>query len=1027
MPMPQISKGTLPLHIATLALGIVSIFSSVEIVQSYIPLELVLMMCAFGFGVSWHARPKFFSYMKLAATIFCYVAAIMLIRNVVTHPALNARVVLVSLLVWIYTFQCFAVFEGRDYFVNQTIATAVLLTCLFSSVEILGSHLIILLLALILWIFILREGLLIEKKAGVERLVNFSGQRPLLREGIINVALGMLLMALSLPIFFVIPKFNILPSIIPFGLLGPSSLDKWDMPGQSPFMWEGRGELKFLSERERLMHQIKALQLQAKEGQKKLIRWDLDRVFQSFWHGAERDEFERHFKDLEQKLEASRERWEQMQTRKAIERRFDEQIGALREQSEQLRGQIQAKTELGEKADQLEEQLKELTARLNELQVELINLSAELKTKKMPSPLTSREQMPDEPKLEEGLKQDTPLSRGRQASFIIRYFVYAMITASLLLLSLMGVCLFQALSFYLRARRNRRRLKVLFSKDPRLFIIRLYEALVQVLEILGVVRLRWMAPREYLSLARSRLSIPNEDLEVVTGIFLEARYSLHKVAAQHAAKMLEAYNAIMENLKVLYRGSWMSWAARVNLIKRIAAMGIIASLLIFASIGYAQPAREYSREGLQYFKEGRFADAVDSLEAAHRIEPANQTIKKDLSAAYSHLAKEEASRENWEKSVEYAHKAQYLDQDNEDLGKALAIHYNNWALSLAEDERFYDAVKMLKTSLQYEPQNVGVRENLSNVIIQKAQEAFRTGDSHVAISDLREAIEYNPRGLRAYAAIADIYYKQDDYDNAIAYLKKALEVNPDSVAIKKELQRLEIEQATERRFTRKRLGRFVVKFEGYERADLGEEVLNILRKVWPRIDWELNFYSKEPIIVILYTSEQYKDVTDAFDWSAGIYDGRIRVRLGDFLKGKKQLTRVVIHEYTHAVIEKMTKGNIPWWLNEGLAQYEEPGSGFSRNELKTLQETLRGDALIPLKDLNQRTYSRPDPWHMRLAYLQSKAFTQYLIKRFAFRKMRELIQGLGTGMEIEQAMEESLYANLERLEKDWREILKRGY
>lgn len=1026
MPRPQISKEQyLPLHIATLALGIVSIFSSAGIAQSHIPLELILMMCAFGFWVSWFVISKFFLYIKWAATIFSYVVALMLIKNVIAHPNLNTHIVLVTLLVWIYVFQSFAIFERRDYFLNQLIATALLLICLFSSVEILGLHLIILLSALILWVFILREGLLIEKKTKVERLVNFSRQRFLLREGMKNVVLTALLMVFSLPVFFVIPKFNILPPIIPFGFLGPASLDKWDMPGQSPFMWEGRSGLKFLTERERLRHQIKALQLQAKDAQKKLIRWDLDKVFQSFWHGTERDDFERHFKDLEQKLEASRERLQQMQTRKALERRFDDQIRVLQEQSEQLRGQIQTKTKMGEKTDRLEEKLKEVTTKLNQLQVEFINLSAELKTKKIPSPAISRERLPPELKPEEEGK--TGLSRETAVPSIIRYFVYVMITIALLLLFLLGVFLFQTLSFYLRTRRNKRQLNVLFSKDPRLFIIRLYDMLVQVLENLGVVRLKWMVPGEYLSLAKSKLSIPQEDLEVITRIFLEARYSLHKVAAEHPQKMLEAYNGIMEGLKVLYRGSWMGWTARVNLIKQIAVMGFIVSLLVFTPSGYAQSAREYIQEGSQYIKEGRFGDAVDSLEAALRIEPANQTIKEDLSVAYSHLAKEEASKENWEKVIEYSHMAQYLDQDNKDLSKALAIHYNNYGLSLAKDEKFYDAVKMLKASLQYEPESVRVIENISNVLIQKAQEAFREGRPHAAISDLREAIEYNPQGLKAYAAIADTYYKQDDYKNAISYLKKALEVNPDSVAIKRELERIESEQATEKKFATKRLGRFVVKFEGYERADLGEQVLNILRQIRPHIDWELNFYPKEPVIVILYTSQKYKDVTGTFDWSAGIYDGRIRVRLGDFLKGKKQLTRVLAHEYTHAVIERITKGDIPWWLNEGLAQYEEPGSEVSKNELKTLQDTLRGNGLIPLKDLNQRTYSRLDPGHMRLAYLQSKAFVQYLIKRFAFRRIRDLTHELGTGMVIEQAMEESLNANLEKLEKDWKEILKRGY
>ena len=56
---------------------------------------------------------------------------------------------------------------------------------------------------------------------------------------------------------------------------------------------------------------------------------------------------------------------------------------------------------------------------------------------------------------------------------------------------------------------------------------------------------------------------------------------------------------------------------------------------------------------------------------------------------------------------------------------------------------------------------------------------------------------------------------------------------------------------------------------------------------------------------ILYTRQQFRDITKSPSWAAAAYDGRIRIPVLGALKDPAELDRVVTHEFVHAVIHQM--------------------------------------------------------------------------------------------------------------------------
>src|SRR5205814_1630830 len=76
----------------------------------------------------------------------------------------------------------------------------------------------------------------------------------------------------------------------------------------------------------------------------------------------------------------------------------------------------------------------------------------------------------------------------------------------------------------------------------------------------------------------------------------------------------------------------------------------------------------------------------------------------------------------------------------------------------------------------------------------------------------------------------------------------------------------------------------------------------------------LNTYPTGAIPVVLYTTEQFSDITRAPSWAAGAYDGTIRVPMRGALDKEEELDRVLAHEFVHAIVHTLSKSAVPTWL-----------------------------------------------------------------------------------------------------------------
>ena len=140
-------------------------------------------------------------------------------------------------------------------------------------------------------------------------------------------------------------------------------------------------------------------------------------------------------------------------------------------------------------------------------------------------------------------------------------------------------------------------------------------------------------------------------------------------------------------------------------------------------------------------------------------------------------------------------------------------------------------------------------------------------------------------------------------------------------------------------------------------------------------------------------------------WAVACYDdGRIRLTYRPYSESSIGVLYALIrHEWTHLLIDLLADGRCPHWLDEGLAQFV--ARPLMDSERIRLQQASRDKHLLPLH-LLQKPFRNLLEKQRRLAYLQSYAITKYLIQRFSFAALRDVLKHLGERKSTDTAFQE---------------------
>jgi hypothetical protein len=209
--------------------------------------------------------------------------------------------------------------------------------------------------------------------------------------------------------------------------------------------------------------------------------------------------------------------------------------------------------------------------------------------------------------------------------------------------------------------------------------------------------------------------------------------------------------------------------------------------------------------------------------------------------------------------------------------------------------------------------------------------------------------------------------------------------------------------------------------------DYATRVMGFLEAARSEVSEAIGVEPLEPLGVVLYGRAAYvRAHAHRFSFQTiGFFDGRIHVASPahptDALRG------ILFHEYTHAVFREYTGGDRPYWLNEGLAEQIERrsrGRGVStRSERATLRANIELGSWIPLASIAE-SFSGLSDESARDAYLQSVVTAGYIERHSDVEARRRLLERLGEGFSIDQALHEMLGLDSQDLDQAVRDEIR---
>jgi tetratricopeptide (TPR) repeat protein len=290
--------------------------------------------------------------------------------------------------------------------------------------------------------------------------------------------------------------------------------------------------------------------------------------------------------------------------------------------------------------------------------------------------------------------------------------------------------------------------------------------------------------------------------------------------------------------------------------------------------------------------------------------------------------------------------------------------------------------------------------------------AYRLGRLDASISALKKALEFEPRFVQAATLLGQVAYANGDLDLAIRSIEKAQKLKPGDAQIKELLERWRGESNVHRQLEEKPGVRFRILFEGASHKAIGDRVGRVLEAAYWRVGKTLNSYPSEALTVLLYTEQQFQDITRAPAWAGGQYDGRIRLPVGGALASPRALDRVVTHEFVHAAIASVAPRNVPTWVHEGLASLLE-----STDHTWTTTVLASTNKRITLEQLSV-DFSRLDNSLAMLAYAESTIAARLLAERLG-PNLGIFLQMLGSGHTADQALS-TLDVRPDAFQAEWR-------
>lgn len=310
-----------------------------------------------------------------------------------------------------------------------------------------------------------------------------------------------------------------------------------------------------------------------------------------------------------------------------------------------------------------------------------------------------------------------------------------------------------------------------------------------------------------------------------------------------------------------------------------------------------------------------------------------------------------------------------------------------------------------------------------NVLLNAAYMHLRQSEFTTALQVLDRVNQISPDSADALKLIGWADYGLNKIPEAVAAWKKSLAIRNDG-DVAQALEKAQRDAETESDFREGQTNHFRVRYSGQEVPTLAKDVLATLEDHYDIIRDTLNYTPNEPIGVILYTNQQFSDITRAPTWVGALNDGRIRVPVQGLESVNDELSRVLKHELTHSFLQQKTAGRCPVWLQEGIAQWMEGQRAGS--SASALVAAFQGGAGVDMRNL-EASWMNLSTHDASMAYPWSLAVVEAMIEGRGMNDMDRLLDDLKSSGSTEEALKRVYHMDYSELQEQALTYLRSQY
>lgn len=221
---------------------------------------------------------------------------------------------------------------------------------------------------------------------------------------------------------------------------------------------------------------------------------------------------------------------------------------------------------------------------------------------------------------------------------------------------------------------------------------------------------------------------------------------------------------------------------------------------------------------------------------------------------------------------------------------------------------------------------------------------------------------------------------------------------------------------------------FLVYYVG--ESQFAADVSNQAEKYYDKIAYDLGYsrydnfwtWDNRVKIYIYPNREAYLNATNAKRWSTGLADYENK-RIMSYADSSQFTTELLPHELAHLIFRDFVgfKGQVPVWLDEGVAQWEEEEK--RKVAVAMLKEYIARGAIIPLAQLTQLNIAEETNTDLsRRFYVEAVTLVGFMIQKYGQSRFTTFCRGLRDGARINEALS-SVYSDsvrdIDELEKEW--------